>query len=576
MLNIFVDLIPQVNRNFLTHLCRNFRVIAFQGFISEMQKLGVQHLPLKALEELVPPVNLQIPEDEVTWELYRYWQYVDARLSGLLPEGSDPLLRREDFSSTFEIARGIAYRTSAFRKLAARVKIDLLVVNSDWIHGKRCLVVEAKRLGIPTLNIEHAFYGWLPEPEAYRFRPPLRFLSDYVNLDNELDKEIVEKYYKAAGYERKITFLANGTPTDADYDIICTSTSETLDLSSFERDRFTITLVGMWIPMFRVSAAFQAQIEVAETYKAILASLAAFSEEERPQVVVKLHPKSSLTNSFADEKRFLQWLSDELGVRIALITTQHLPEILARSDLAVFPGFTSAVWDAFMASVPGIVYLPPSYLAHTFYKEKLNNSNLLCRSRCLRYVFSPHEFIDTVRFYMDSDNHTQCRRAMEQIRAQKGIDHCSVDEKSERICNWIKQMFSEERDLNATSLRVAPLVPELTAHRDGNRKSLSDLIAYVERMIVKGDFHEAERICSLAVKWFENNTRAWLLRARVLQLMNQPLEALSAIEHSIELDETPEALIELTHICRVLGLNEQAHEVITYLEQRFPGWSRYV
>ena len=576
MLNIFADLSPQVNKRFLTHLCREFRVIAFQGFISEMQKVGMQDLPITALEELVSPENLQIPEDEVLWELYRYLGHMDARLSALPSEGSRPLFAKEDFSPILQMARDIAYRTAGFRNLAKRVKIHLLIVNSDWIYGKRCLVVEAQRLGIPTLNIEHAFYAWLPEPEAYRFRPPLRFLSDYVNLDNELDKEIVEKYYKAAEYERKITFLANGTPTDTDYDITCTSTSETLDLSSFERDRFTITLVGMWIPMFRVSAAFQAQIEVAETYKAILASLAAFSEEERPQVVVKLHPKSSLTNSFADEKRFLQRLSDELEVRIALITAQHLPEILALSDLAVFPGFTSAVWDAFMASVPGIVYLPPSYLEHTFHKEKLNNSNLLCRSGCLRYVFSPHEFTDTVRFYMDPDNHTQCRIAMEQIRAQKGIGHRSVEEKSERICNWIKQMFAEERDLNVASLRVATLVPELTAHRDRDRKSLSDLVAYVERMIVKGDFHEAERICSLAVKWFENNTQAWLLRARVLRLMNQPLEALSAIEHSIELDETPEALIELTHTCRVLGLNEQAHEVITYLEQRFPGWSRYV
>jgi hypothetical protein len=263
-------------------------------------------------------------------------------------------------------------------------------------------------------------------------------------------------------------------------------------------------------------------------------------------------------------------------VQIALITAQHLPEILALSDLAVFPGLTSAVWDAFMASVPGIIYLPPSYLDTTFHREKLNTSNALCRSGCLRYVFSPQEFTDVVRFYMDPDNRARSKMAAEQIRAQKGIGHDSVEEKSRRICNWIKRMFADDGYWALTPQSVKTPAPDPSVAHDRVRRSLSDLTAYVEEMTTKGNLHEAERICSLAIEWFEKDARAWLLRARVLRLMNQPLEALSAIEHSIQLEETPEALIELTHVCQVLGLNEQAHEVVACLEQQFPGWSKYV
>lgn len=77
----------------------------------------------------------------------------------------------------------------------------------------------------------------------------------------------------------------------------------------------------------------------------------------------------------------------------------------------------------------------------------------------------------------------------------------------------------------------------------------------------------------MAVAQFGNHPLAWLLRAKALRLANQPAEALSAIKHSIQLKETPEALSELILICYILGLHTEGRKFSTYLDKRFPKWT---
>ncbi len=91
--------------------------------------------------------------------------------------------------------------------------------------------------------------------------------------------------------------------------------------------------------------------------------------------------------------------------------------------------------------------------------------------------------------------------------------------------------------------------------------TLPDLLHTFQELLNKNDFNNAEWISSLAVDHFNDHHAAWMIRALILRLTNQPTEALSAIERSIRLNATPDSLSELIRIYQALGLHDKASQL---------------
>lgn len=71
-------------------------------------------------------------------------------------------------------------------------------------------------------------------------------------------------------------------------------------------------------------------------------------------------------------------------------------------------------------------------------------------------------------------------------------------------------------------------------------------------MLDENDFNNAERASCLLLERFSDQYIAWYVRAIALRLTNRPKEALLAIDHSIWLHETSDALAELARIWQIL------------------------
>ena len=98
---------------------------------------------------------------------------------------------------------------------------------------------------------------------------------------------------------------------------------------------------------------------------------------------------------------------------------------------------------------------------------------------------------------------------------------------------------------------------------------------------VRNDFHsylnqsniqEASRIALSAIREFPAAPEAWILRARSLRLEGDSGEAHRAIEQSLSLEDTPEALYELLEIKLARNSAEDAEQIATFIKQHYPAW----
>jgi tetratricopeptide (TPR) repeat protein len=86
------------------------------------------------------------------------------------------------------------------------------------------------------------------------------------------------------------------------------------------------------------------------------------------------------------------------------------------------------------------------------------------------------------------------------------------------------------------------------------------------RALECGDLDSAFSRSLQVIQKFPENPAAWLLKARTLRAQRRFPEAISALEQSLRLEKSPEALSELAQLCNSFGLRREAGEVARYLE----------
>jgi GT2 family glycosyltransferase/Flp pilus assembly protein TadD/2-polyprenyl-3-methyl-5-hydroxy-6-metoxy-1,4-benzoquinol methylase len=435
-----VGLFPDRNRAFLTQLARRFRVIMLRGEAG----WGLAGMPIDVAEDIIGPEGLGLTADELSAETQKSLAFLESELAQLSPTEVHSPVSRDDAAAFQQLAHYALYVTHMVRRVAERVPVDMLITNADYSRTRRPAVLEARRLGIPTLCIEHGFFV-LPEPHAFKpdFVPVFPFVSDYVNVDNRIETGIFESYYRTAGATTAVKLLAHGTPNDISYDPRLTREAA-IDTLGLDRSKRTITLVGSWLFAILPSVIFQEIVEEGEFYEAAMKAVASLPDPARYQLVVKLHPAVCNPPILQDTRNYLQKLASRAGISRCLITHNHLSEVLSASDLIVAPNYTSVLWEGFLAGVPGIVYPSAASLETTFIKERLNDSNALFRSGCLRHVFSPEELADSIPLLTDAAHQKELAAAGRKLRHKYEIRVETAEEKSKRICSWISHLLKDD------------------------------------------------------------------------------------------------------------------------------------
>lgn len=430
---------PDKNRTFLDELSREFRVIIMRQQYFATEDNGT----IEFAEDLLSFSDFEFDVKAFSWDLQKLANFTNERLASWLPEGLGNEMTLEEYRRFYEVCFQMNYVAKYFEKLHEKVGIDLVISNADCSAIRRCVVVQAKRFGIPTVDIEHGFnYSLMPDPELLQepVVPYPMFISDYVNLDNNVEVEKWQAYFRHVGRDPAPAFVANGTPNDVSGFTTLTKT-QAKQIINLDAEKAVVTIVGSWNEARDTSVVLQAMCNEVEFYKCALGVLAKAQSETSFQIVVKLHPAYSQAALFDSCVAYLGHLATDLGIQIALVTTEHLSEILSSSDLLVCASDSSVVWEAFTVGVPSIIMPTIKQLVDYFPKEKLNESSVLARNGWIRYVHNKVELEGEIQHFLKPEIRTTLADSAKKIRDEYQIEVASVHQKTDRLLHWIQNLL---------------------------------------------------------------------------------------------------------------------------------------
>lgn len=470
MKTIFVaGLFPDRNRTFLQHLASRFRVIMSRS--SDGWAAG--RFSVEFLEDLVPGIDEGAHQAEFVESFVDLLQFssVIQPESGLeRPDGWDP--------ESYAHIQGLTYRLSRnaalMRRLHERVPVDLVIVNADYSAYSRPYVLEARRLGIRTMSIEHGYFNAFPEPSG--FRTPLasttvfRFISDFVNVDNALEVDLLEAHRQQLPDRQHVQIVPLGTPNDLSFNQRV-GRQEAASTLNVQADCFTVSVIGSWQEGLLPSMAFRSQLDQLDFYETAFDELARLQAAHGIQVIVKHHPSLASNKALGETTEFLRCLAADKGLELACITHQGLEEVLAATDLFLSFSHSSVLWEGFLARKPSVVLPLKSHLATLFRAEGLSTSNLLFREGLVRHVFDAAALREALLDFLDPDHYAGVVSRIEALTHEHRLSYRSAAEKSIAIGDFIEHHILAHQNGRAEELGASLW----TAAMNGEGQEMSEI-----------------------------------------------------------------------------------------------------
>jgi glycosyltransferase involved in cell wall biosynthesis len=103
-------------------------------------------------------------------------------------------------------------------------------------------------------------------------------------------------------------------------------------------------------------------------------------------------------------------------------------------------------------------------------------------------------------------------------------------------------------------------------------KSLEHYTERIQNALYDGDIKGALQICEEALTEYKQQPSLWFGYGTILRLSERNEEAVTALERSLNLFETPEALFELFHVLHLLGRDKDKERVKEKLVKQYPSW----
>ncbi len=367
MKTVFINglMLPR-SKELVRALCREFIVVGI-GFKDLNESLGTNVVdPFDSIKE----TDFMHDKDFVD-EVVAQTKILNENLSrdvSVSPLGPAPGWSLDKHKHEQVVMRKVAnilYQMQVFKKFNALQPVHMLISGADYSSHSRPLVMVAKDLNIPSLDVEHGFFF---STMFAKFKPdqgniPTLFASDFVNLDNNLEVSIISDHL-AAFPTLSPQLLAMGTPGDTVAGH-APSKKTARSLLGLDPDRKQVLLLGSWIEARMAGSLLSGQLDTIKLYSDLFEKLASSELRHQIDLMIKLHPADCAPNVFPHVSACLMDLAQQNGLPAPTIYTDRLAEVLAAADVVLTVSWTSLIWDAFLMEKPTVMLLP-EYLKESF------------------------------------------------------------------------------------------------------------------------------------------------------------------------------------------------------------------
>lgn len=440
MKNIFVTGLFGIRHSeLLSELCQRYNVITYKN-----ENFG-NNTRISFIEDVVN-ININTILPEYSDNVYRLLRFTENNLQKILETKTVEPLEKQDVKHISETVFRIFVKLEMFKEYIKENKIDLFITSADYSGERAPFVLEAKKNGIPTLNISHGYDSNIrPDKEIWKpgkFPYP-NFNSDYICMNNQMEKDVWNEFL-----DKSQEILPLGIPIPIAYDPNL-SREKACDVLGINKNKIVITYCWSWCEVILPSKVQFDFMEQAEHNKQILLKIFQLPNISEVELIFKMHPIfDQFSDTYIGIQNYVKKLASKNNINQNMVfTIDKNPEVLAVTDLLVSPHFSSIIWEALIAGVPCTI-VPYPYLYEMFSKEKITQCNHLTREGIINFNRDADELFNFLKTNSTNSRITELRSRIKEKKQKNGIDFRPNQEKCIAICNWIDNFFVEKDSKN--------------------------------------------------------------------------------------------------------------------------------
>lgn len=356
----------------------------------------------------------------------------------------------EDWSLPDEyIKNTLRPKVSRLLKMEAHLKmvhekcpIDMVVSGADYGSHARIMAVTARKLGIPTLNLEHGFFfgqiRW--KFSNLKRNMPLAFASEYVNLDSQIEAKIFEDIMVNFP-DQGTTFLGLGTPVDTivGQGLTRDEARSTLGISDTKK---VVALVGTWIESRSVNVLVNGQLNMINLFEDLFRTLAVDDFRHDLELLIKLHPAEARPDVMPGVKACLENMARQYGLPEPRVFGDKLPEVLTAADIVVGVGFSSVLLDVFQMGKASVV-LTPSYMVTTTQPGWRQKGNIALEGGVMEVADDAADLWRRLDDWLQPARQEKLAIDVSNLTQKYNLQYRTVEEKSANIITWITDYLDD-------------------------------------------------------------------------------------------------------------------------------------
>ena len=248
--------------------------------------------------------------------------------------------------------------------------------------------------------------------------------------------------------------------------------------------------------------------------------------------------------------------------------------------------------------------LPYSHILKAIALRQLANyaEALITLEKSIQLEETPEALVELVQLSISTANLEEAYRTQIYIREHypdwnEKIDQLSIPSKeNQKSVTEEPEQTTEPRQIDEIIELINPSSPEgqYDVHLDSPEetdplsvpaglqdldytvKTFEELRTEFEKLIKVRDVQHAEQLALAATRKFPDNSEAWILKATSFRLMGNFKEAKEAIQQSLLIKDTPEALMELLELSITLGDQEEALQIAEAIKTSYPSYESYI
>ncbi len=183
------------------------------------------------------------------------------------------------------------------------------------------------------------------------------------------------------------------------------------------------------------------------------------------------------------------------------------------------------------------------------------NEALSALDTSIRIDETPEALVELIQLSIATGQHEEAKRTSDYMRAK-------YPEWEERMQKVTASLLQDDTAPATGSAKIEDL--------DYTYSTFAELKAAFESLLHTKELHQAGTLALAATLKFPENYEAWMLKATSDRLKGAYEDARAAIQKSLLIEDSPEALIELFQVSRALGDSEEANNIATMFGTAYP------